>query len=96
MQQNRSMAGAAEAVERSKKAGTEISDEVQNAAGNVADRAKRAYEDTTDAMQQVAGEAYDQVGEAFRSGEAYIRRHPVESLAVAAALAFAAGWMFRR
>jgi ElaB/YqjD/DUF883 family membrane-anchored ribosome-binding protein len=96
MQQNRSLSGAAEMVERTKNAGADAADEMQHAAGKAADRAMRAYEDTTDAMQQAAGEAYDQVGEAFRSGEDFVRRHPLESLAMAAAVAFVAGWMFRR
>jgi ElaB/YqjD/DUF883 family membrane-anchored ribosome-binding protein len=96
MHQNRNLAGAAEAIERTKSAGSEVADEMQNAAGNVADRAMRAYADTRDTAQEIAGEAYDQVGEAFRSGEAYVRRHPVESLAVTALLAFAAGFLFRR
>jgi ElaB/YqjD/DUF883 family membrane-anchored ribosome-binding protein len=96
MQQNRSLAGAADAIERTKSAGSEVADEMQNAAGNVADRAKRAYEETRETAGEIAGEAYDQVGEAFRSGEDFVRRHPLESLAMAAAVAFVAGWMFRR
>ena len=96
MHQNRSLAGAADAVERTKNAGTDVADEAEKVLGSVANRAKRAFEDSKDAAQQVAGEAYDHVGDAFRSGEAFVRRRPVESLAVAAAFAFVVGYLLRR
>jgi ElaB/YqjD/DUF883 family membrane-anchored ribosome-binding protein len=96
MHQNRSLAGAADAIERTKNAGTDVADEAEKAVGNVANRARRAFDDSKDAAQQVAGEAYDQVGDMFRSSEDFIRRRPVESLAVAAVFAFFAGYLLRR
>jgi ElaB/YqjD/DUF883 family membrane-anchored ribosome-binding protein len=92
MQQSRSLSGAAEAIERSKNAGSEAVHDLQDAAGKVADRAKRAYDET----REIAGEAYDQAGEAYRTGSYYVRRHPLESLLVVGTLAFAAGLLLRR
>jgi ElaB/YqjD/DUF883 family membrane-anchored ribosome-binding protein len=92
MQQNRSLAGAGEAIERTKSAGTDAVHELENAAGKVADRAKRAYDETKD----MASDAYEQAGEAYRTGEYYVRRHPLESLLVVGTLAFAAGMLLRR
>jgi ElaB/YqjD/DUF883 family membrane-anchored ribosome-binding protein len=90
------LAGAADAIERTKNAGTDAVDEADKILGNVANRAKRAFDDSKDAAQHVASEAYDHVGDMFRSSEDFIRRRPVESLAVAAVFAFFAGYLLRR
>lgn len=96
MAQNRSITGTAEAVERTKNAGGEMTEEMRNRATEVAERAQRAYEDTSEMAYEFADETYDRVGEMFRSGEEFVRRRPVSSLAVAAAVAFVAGYLMRR
>jgi ElaB/YqjD/DUF883 family membrane-anchored ribosome-binding protein len=96
MRQNPSLAGAADAIERSKNTGSDLAEQAQDAFGGAADRARRALSDTRETAQMVASEAYDQVGEAYRTGEDYVRRWPFESLALVAIAAFAAGYFFRR
>jgi ElaB/YqjD/DUF883 family membrane-anchored ribosome-binding protein len=96
MQQNRSLAGAADAIERSKNAGSELADEAKGMVSNAADRAKQALESTSETAQAVASEASDYVGEAYRTGGYYARRYPLESLAAVAVIAFALGCFVRR
>jgi ElaB/YqjD/DUF883 family membrane-anchored ribosome-binding protein len=94
--QNRHLAGAADAIERTKNTGTELFDEAEHAAGKVAKQARRALDDTADSAQEFASDMYDNVSDVLRSGEDFVRRRPVESLAMAAAVAFFAGYLLRR
>jgi ElaB/YqjD/DUF883 family membrane-anchored ribosome-binding protein len=96
MAQNPSLAGAADAIERSKNAGSDLADQAGSAMSNVADRARGALESTRDAAQSVASEAYDQMSDAYRAGGYYARRYPLETIAATALLAFALGYLFRR
>jgi hypothetical protein len=96
MQQNRSLAGAADAIERSKNAGSELVQEAEGALSNAADRAKQAMESTREAAQSVASEASEYVSDAYRTGGYYARRYPLESLAAVAVIAFALGCFVRR
>jgi ElaB/YqjD/DUF883 family membrane-anchored ribosome-binding protein len=96
MQQNRSLTGAAEAIERSKNAGEELVEEAQGMLSSAADRAKQAVETTREAAENVASEASELASEAYRTGGYYARRYPLESLAAVAVIAFALGCLVRR
>jgi ElaB/YqjD/DUF883 family membrane-anchored ribosome-binding protein len=94
--QNRSLTGAADAIERSKNTGTELTDEAQGILDSATDRAKQAVESTREAAQTLGNEAYEQVSDAYRAGGYYARRYPLESLAAVAVIAFALGCLVRR
>jgi ElaB/YqjD/DUF883 family membrane-anchored ribosome-binding protein len=96
MQQNRSLAGAADAIERSKEAGSEFTDEAKGMLDSATDSAKQAVESTRDAAQAVASDASEYVSDAYRAGGYYARRYPLESLAAVAVIAFALGCLVRR
>jgi ElaB/YqjD/DUF883 family membrane-anchored ribosome-binding protein len=96
MAHNPSLTGAADAIERSKNAGSEFADQAQSKMSNVTERAKDAFDSTREAAQSVASEAYDQMSEAYRAGGYYARRYPLETIAATALLAFALGYLFRR
>ena len=96
MQQNRTLAGAADAIERSKNAGSEFAEEAKGMVTNAADRAKQALEGTGEAAQAVASEASEYVSDAYKTGGYYARRYPLESLAAVAVIAFALGCFVRR
>jgi ElaB/YqjD/DUF883 family membrane-anchored ribosome-binding protein len=96
MQQNKSLAGAAEAIERSKSAGSDFTEEAKGMLDSATDRAKQAVETASDTAQAVASDASELVGEAYRTGGYYARRYPLESLAAVAVIAFALGCLVRR
>ena len=52
MQQNRSLAGAADAIERSKNAGSDLTDEAKGMLDSATDTAKQAVETTRDAARR--------------------------------------------
>ena len=60
------------------------------------DRAKQVVESGRDAAQTIGNEAYERVSDAYRAGEHYARRYPLESLAAVAVIAFALGCLVRR
>ena len=94
MTQNRSFADAAEAIETTKNGADKIGDEFQNALGSVSDRAYSAYDDAMETMRHAAHDTYDFVGDAFRAGEGYVRRRPVQAMAAAAVVGLAIGYCF--
>ena len=100
MEKDRTIGGAADAIERTKNSGYQAADDaathLENVYDNTVDRAKRAYGDAKDIVQESAGDAYDFVGEALRAGEAHVRRRPLQAMVTVAALGFIAGWAFRR
>jgi ElaB/YqjD/DUF883 family membrane-anchored ribosome-binding protein len=96
MQQNKSLAGAADAIERSKNAGSDFTDEAKGLMSDAADRAKQALETTSETAQAVASDASEYVSDAYRAGGYYARRYPLESLAAVAVIAFALGCLVRR
>jgi ElaB/YqjD/DUF883 family membrane-anchored ribosome-binding protein len=96
MQQNKSLAGAADAIERSKNVGSDFTDEAKGMLDSATDSAKQAVESTRDAAQAVASDASEYVSDAYRAGGYYARRYPLESLAAVAVIAFALGCLVRR
>ena len=100
MDKDRTIGGAADAIERTKNSGYRAADDaatnLENVYDNTVDRAKRVYGDAKDIVQEGASDAYDFVGEALRAGEAHVRRRPMQSMLTIAALGFVAGWLFRR
>jgi ElaB/YqjD/DUF883 family membrane-anchored ribosome-binding protein len=96
MQQSKGLAGAADAIERSKNAGSEFAEEAKGMLDSATDHAKQAVETTRDAAQAVASDASEYVSDAYRAGGYYARRYPLESLAAVAVIAFALGCLVRR
>lgn len=94
MTQNRSFAGAADAIETTKNGADRIGDELQSTFNSVTERAHTAYDQAMETMQQAAHDSYDFVGDAFRAGEDYVRRQPVQAIAAATVVGLVIGYCF--
>ena len=92
MTQNPNLAGAAEAIERTKNAANETG--VRDAFDKVSEGAQQAYADTSQAVMHATHEAYDFVGDTFRAGEDYTRRKPIQALAAATMVGALIGFCF--
>jgi ElaB/YqjD/DUF883 family membrane-anchored ribosome-binding protein len=92
MTQNRSLTGAAEAIESTKNG--ELGGAVQDAFDKVNDGAQRVYEDARDLVSNASTDAYDFVGNSLRAGEDYARRKPVQAMAAAAVTGLVFGYLF--
>jgi ElaB/YqjD/DUF883 family membrane-anchored ribosome-binding protein len=90
--QNRSLTGAAEAIEKSKNG--ELGDTIRGAYETVSEGAQHTFEDARDALTQASYDAYDLVGESFRAGEDYARRKPLHAMAAATAVGLVLGYVF--
>lgn len=94
MTQNRSLSGAGEAIEKTKSGAADLTDKAEAAFDDLAENTRRILNDRMGPTLEYANEAYDAVGEAFRSGEDYVRRQPLGAVALAALMGVAAGYLF--
>jgi ElaB/YqjD/DUF883 family membrane-anchored ribosome-binding protein len=92
MTHNRSLTGAADAIESTKNG--ELGGAVQDAFDKVNDGAQRVFEDARDLVSNASTDAYDFVGDKLRAGEDYARQKPVQAMAVAAVAGMVLGYMF--
>ena len=92
MNQNRSLTGAADAIEKTKNGN--LGDTIQGAYETVSEGAQNTYEGARDALTQVSYDAYDLVGDSFRASEDYARRKPIHAMAAAAAVGVVLGYVF--
>jgi ElaB/YqjD/DUF883 family membrane-anchored ribosome-binding protein len=85
--QNRSLAGAGDAIERSKDAAERTASEAEDTARETLSQAKEGaqqmYDEAREAVTQFSHDTYDFVGDTVRAGEDYARRKPMQALAIA-------------
>lgn len=93
MTHNRSLTGAAEAIEKTKNGG-DIAETAENAFSGVTESAQYAFDETMESARQVAHDAYDTVGETFRASEDFVRREPISAVAIATAIGLVVGYCF--
>jgi ElaB/YqjD/DUF883 family membrane-anchored ribosome-binding protein len=96
--QNRSLAGAGEAIERSKDAAertvSEAEDTARDTFNQAAEGAQQMYDDAREALTRFSSDTYDFVGETVRAGEDYARRKPIQALTIAAMAGAFIGFCF--
>ena len=96
--QNRSLAGAGDAIERSKdsfeRTASDAEDTARETLSQAADGAQQMYDDAREAVTRIANDSYDLVGDTFRAGEDYARRKPMHALAIATLAGAVIGFCF--
>ncbi len=85
--QNRNLAGAGDAIERSKdtleRTASEAEDTARETLSQATEGAQQMYDDAREAVTRFSSDTYDLVGDTFRAGEDYARRKPMHALAIA-------------
>jgi ElaB/YqjD/DUF883 family membrane-anchored ribosome-binding protein len=96
--QNRNLAGAGEAIERTKdsfdNAASEVESTARDTLSQVAEGAQEMYDDARDTLARYSTNTYDFVGETVRAGEEYARRKPIQALTIAAMAGAFVGFCF--
>jgi ElaB/YqjD/DUF883 family membrane-anchored ribosome-binding protein len=107
--QNRNLAGAGEAIERSKdtfgNAASEMEDTARGTLSKASEGAQQMYDKASEGAQQMYDDArdtlsrfshdtYDFVGDTVRAGEDYARRKPIQAIAIAAMAGAFIGFYF--
>lgn len=92
MNHNRSLTGAAEAIDKTKNGN--LGDTIHDAYESVSEGAQNTYEGARDALTQASYDAYDMVGDSFRAGEDYARRKPMHAMAAAGVVGLVLGYIF--
>jgi ElaB/YqjD/DUF883 family membrane-anchored ribosome-binding protein len=96
--QNRSLAGAGEAIERTKDSFGDAASEAESTArdtlSKASESAQQMYDDARDSLTRFSHDSYDFVGETVRAGEDYARRKPIQALTIAAMAGAFVGFVF--
>jgi len=96
--QNRNLAGAGEAIERTKdsfgNAVSEAEDTARDTLSKTSESAQQMYDEARDTLSRFSSDTYDFVGETVRAGEDYARRKPIQALTIAAMAGAFVGFCF--
>jgi len=96
--QNRNLAGAGEAIERSKDAIERTASDAETTAretlSQATEGAQQMYDDAREAVTRFSHDTYDFVGDTVRAGEDYARRKPIQALAIATFAGAVIGFCF--
>ena len=96
--QNRNLAGAGDAIERSKdtfeRTASEAGETARETLNEATESAQQMYDEARDALTRFSNDTYDFVGDKFRAGEDYARRKPMHALAIATLAGAVIGFCF--